>query len=321
MISSSELEMAVNSTYSSIISEIQLSNLNFSIQMTPYASYITLKKSVQKDLHGVPATLSPPLIVLLQEAQKQIIFLQNENTKLKSNADILEIKIEAVAGENKRLVNSLEETSKAGNILHAKLEVAEKEITTLKSEKAENEYKIKEIKKKHSEEVNKLQVKVKDLEIKTKTNAKEIHDLKRSLDSTRATLKTCKTEKSSLKTSKTKLESNIRKLEQEKLKLIKGSNLKAVKSENLDVNSNSLMLPSSHFSSHSFIPSMTSHWNPHSIKPFYSPSDLSSMVTHCAVLPPPRSSPLSISEVLEALNKAVEKLNASTKWIDSFKNQ
>ena len=321
MVSSSELEMAINNTYSSILSEIQLSNLNFNIKMTPYASYITLKKSVQKDLHGVPATPSPPLILLLQEAQKQILFLQSENTKLKSNADILETRTETVAAENEHLGNSLEDTAEAKNILHAKLEVAEKEITILRNEKAGNEYRLKEIKKKHTEEVNKLQVRVKDLESKIKTNNKEIHDLKKSLENTRATLKNCKTEKSSLKTSKTRLENNIKKLEQEKLKLIKGSHLKAVKSKNLDVNSNNLRLPSTDFLSHSFIPSMVSHWNPHLIKNIHNPSDLSSMVTHCGVLPPPGNSTLSISEVLEALNKAVEKLFDSAKWIDSSKNQ
>ena len=81
MVPSSDLEMAVNSTYASILSEIQLSNLNFSIQMTPFASYITLKKSVQKDLNGVHATPSPPLLLLLQQAQQQILILQDENFK------------------------------------------------------------------------------------------------------------------------------------------------------------------------------------------------------------------------------------------------
>ena len=79
MIPSSELEMAVNNTYASIVNEIQLSNLNFTIQMTPFASYITLKKSVQKDINGLPAMPSPPLLLLLQKAQQQILHLENEN--------------------------------------------------------------------------------------------------------------------------------------------------------------------------------------------------------------------------------------------------
>ena len=93
MVPSLDLQMAINNTYSSIISEIQLSNLNFSIQMTPFASYITLKKSVQKDMDGVQATPTPPLLFLLQEVRQQILYLQNENFKIKLNADILQKKV------------------------------------------------------------------------------------------------------------------------------------------------------------------------------------------------------------------------------------
>ena len=38
-----DLKMAVDATFSSILNEIQLSNLNFTIQLTPYAAYATLK--------------------------------------------------------------------------------------------------------------------------------------------------------------------------------------------------------------------------------------------------------------------------------------
>ena len=67
----SDLEMAVSTTYSSILNEVQLSNLNYSIYMTPFMAYITLKKSVQKDLSGTPAVPSPPILFLLQSAQQE----------------------------------------------------------------------------------------------------------------------------------------------------------------------------------------------------------------------------------------------------------
>ena len=50
--------------------------------MTPFAAYITLKKSVQKDLNGVPATPAPPLLYLHQEVQEQNLRLQTENSEL-----------------------------------------------------------------------------------------------------------------------------------------------------------------------------------------------------------------------------------------------
>ena len=72
-----DLKMAVDATFSSIINEIQLSNLNFSLQITPFAAYITLKKSVIKDYYGIQAVPSPPILLLLQQANQTI----NDDTR------------------------------------------------------------------------------------------------------------------------------------------------------------------------------------------------------------------------------------------------
>ena len=74
-----DLKMAINATFGSILNEIQLSNLNFSIQLTPFAAYIILKKFTQKDLHGVPSNPSPPVLYLLQQVQQEHLALQDEN--------------------------------------------------------------------------------------------------------------------------------------------------------------------------------------------------------------------------------------------------
>ena len=57
-----DLKMAINTTFGSILKEIRLSNFNFSIQVTPFAANIILKKSVPKDLNGVPASSSLPIL-------------------------------------------------------------------------------------------------------------------------------------------------------------------------------------------------------------------------------------------------------------------
>ena len=206
MDSSSELKMAVNNTYAAIINEIQLSKLNFSIQMTPFASYITLKKSVQKDINGVPATPSPPLLVLLQQAHQQVLYLQNENAKIKLNTDILEKKLEDIVMENKHLVNSLKNTNETISVLndtkdmlHQKLNNAENSYANLKNKNEANEFKIKELKKNHTEEVKKLDIQIKDLVREKKQNDKEKHDLNKILGNTRDALKNSKVEKSKLK--------------------------------------------------------------------------------------------------------------------------
>ena len=78
-----ELKMAVDSTFSSILNQIQLLNLNFSLQLTPYAAYITLKKSVVKDQNGINGVPAPPILMLLQQAHQSIADLQYKNEQLK----------------------------------------------------------------------------------------------------------------------------------------------------------------------------------------------------------------------------------------------
>ena len=172
---------------------------------------------MQKDINGVQALPSPPLLFLLQKAQQQIILLKDENSKLKFNADILEKKFEDIGIKNTELENSLEESkviisnlNETQNILHEKVDVTEKENADLKHEKAVNEIKLKEKRNKHAEELRKLQMHIKDLEHVKKANDKSIHNLTRTLENTRAALQTCKSEKSQLKTCRTKLETKIR---------------------------------------------------------------------------------------------------------------
>ena len=76
--------MAIDAKFSSILSEIQLSNLNFTLQITPFAAYITLKKSVLTDQNGIKAVPAPPIIFHLQQAHQTIAELREENNRLKN---------------------------------------------------------------------------------------------------------------------------------------------------------------------------------------------------------------------------------------------
>ena len=78
-----ELKMAVDAKFLSILNEIQHSNLNFSLQLTPFAAYITLKKSALKDQNGINAVPTPSILLLLQQAQQMIANLREENEALK----------------------------------------------------------------------------------------------------------------------------------------------------------------------------------------------------------------------------------------------
>ena len=185
--------MEINSPFTSILIEIQLSNQNFSIQTTPFAAYITLRKNLQKDLNGDYAIPSPPTLLLLQETQWQLLYLQNENDSLKSTVAALEKKCEYIEQENANLLDAHEENNKIvealeadNNILHQKINIAEREAAKKETEKI----KIKEMNKKHGQEMRDKKSKVKNLEDTTKRNKKDIHDLSRNLENVRSTEKT-----------------------------------------------------------------------------------------------------------------------------------
>ena len=319
MIPVTELTMAANSTFTSIISEIQLSNLNFNIKMTPFGAYITLKKTVQKDLHGNHATPSPPLLLVLHRAHQEIRCLQEEKSRLETALHMLEKDHEQTLQENERLVKSFEEGTEVvenvtatNNKLKTKIEIIEKEAVKNRAEIKNYESKLKELRKKHLEAIKEDKAEMKTLKNEKKSKEKEIYDLTRNVEISRVKIKNYKSEISGLKISKSKLEAEVRKLGKEKMK-----------KESADINANSSRskvtepVTFSNALSHSFTTSLVTHWNPHLIKPFQEPSDISSMVTHCATSPPPGCSLVAMSEVLEALNKAVERLSESMKRWDS----
>ena len=212
-----DLKMAVDATFSSIINEIQLSNLNFSLQITPFAAYITLKKSVIKDYDGIQAVPSPPIMLLLQQAQQTINDLQEENKLQKIETDAAHKNNENLVNDNAALVKAVQVSDEklavsdaTNHSLHEKLNAAEKEILKISSTKHACETDMKDAQKSHFQEINQANSVIKTLKKDGKNLEKEIHNLKRNLESTRNTLKTLKNEHSSLKMNKNIPETKIK---------------------------------------------------------------------------------------------------------------
>ena len=326
MIAVTELEMATNTTFTSIINEIQLSNLNFTINVTPFAAYITLKKTLQKDMNGNLATPAPPLLFLLQQIQEQNLQLRLENSKHVTAVKNLEEKFSVVVHENKGLIESLEEARTAVNELtntnsdlQTRVEKAKKEYSRIQADKSEHENKVKENKKKLVSGLKELQDQVKELKTAKKVKEKENYDLNKTLQNARETIKKHKAEKAQLKTSKTKIEAEVRILKQKQQKEKKDIIIKKVVSETKDENSNFKSLDHVTFSDSPgsvFTTSMVSHFNPNCVKTFQRPASIPSMITHCILSPPPGSSLVSMKEFMEALEKAVDKMfqNMNMKW-------
>ena len=96
----SDVTMAVNATFNSIVQQVQMSNLNFIINMTPYGAYITLKKSTLVDINGVQALPSPPLACALNQALRDKAAIDSENVALKLKQMTLEKDYEVLSKEN-----------------------------------------------------------------------------------------------------------------------------------------------------------------------------------------------------------------------------
>ena len=296
-----DLKMAINTTFGSILNEIQLSNLNFSIQMTPFAANIILKKSVQKDRNGVPASPSPPILYLLQQARQEHLALENENHKLKVASDILKNNYDTIMHENKCLRKEIEEKNDAIEVMEADNGKLRSRLDCLEDEQAKNcvasapsELRIKEMKNKHTMELRDLKAEVRKLTGALKVKEKVDKDLHNA----RETIKNLKSEKSLLKTVKTKLEGEARKLEKKiklvenKLSRIKGTestekNEDGTKSKPVDVNENYMALsaPDLRFPTSSC--SLVSHWIPQFHTPPQPPHSFPSMISHCVTVQPP----------------------------------
>ena len=230
MSSDSELTMAVNATFNSIVHEIQLSNLNFMVNMTPYAAYITLKKSTQVDRNGSPLSPSPPVVCQLEqavrgkyEAEMQIIRLKGaieELTKdkddLKSINEILADKLLVANGSLSSLQASNESYKK--QLLKAE---CDKKVTSEKLRTAEKHLSELAIGSEHQISALRKEIKVKE---------KDIYNLSSKSTNFQDTIATLKSELSQVRASKTKIDKDYRKLN-EKLKKIESRYQKTASSQ------------------------------------------------------------------------------------------
>ena len=80
--------MLAKKTFDQIIENVQSSNLNFQLQLSPFSACISLKKSFVKDTHG-NILLPPPIKVTDTDLQHENSKLVSENDRL--NSKILEI--------------------------------------------------------------------------------------------------------------------------------------------------------------------------------------------------------------------------------------
>ena len=135
-ISDSEVKMAASISFSSILNEIQLSNLNFKMELSPFSAVITLKKSSITNSNGIPAIPSLPSSVLLQRAQQDNMELSQKIFNLSLELESLKASKVTAEDEFEKRNATIEDLAKRLYLSKVKTEVEENLL--LASAQAEN---------------------------------------------------------------------------------------------------------------------------------------------------------------------------------------
>ena len=100
----SDPKMLADQTFNNILYEIQRSNLNFQLQVSPFSAYISLKKSLVKDRCG--SLLLPPLsssnvntdyaklIARINQLENDLLIQKNNHEDAVSQSNVVNEKLE-----------------------------------------------------------------------------------------------------------------------------------------------------------------------------------------------------------------------------------
>ena len=221
-----ESTMAIESTFNSIVNEIQMSNLNFAIQLTPFSAYITLKKSTVTKKNGKLADPSPPVFMLFQKSSQDLCAAQEEISRLSSALKISESKCEEVIRKNLLLSENLKSADEdlllsreTNENLLMKIEAKDKELDKLLSIKKDIESKFKHQKADHAAILGEADAQCKAMAKTIKAKEKEIHNIHIKLSNSQDKIANLKGDISEFKAKESKLERSLKTVESKLLRL------------------------------------------------------------------------------------------------------
>ena len=231
----SDFTMAVNATFNSIVHEIQLSNLNFIVNMTPYAAYITLKKSTQVDKNGKPTSPSPPMVHLLEQALQEKYQANQEISQLKAALTVLEANNSELKKINKSLFEDLGVSNDnivklehANESYKKKIQDMEKDNLKTLSDKKVILNKLSTVEKDLAESTILSENRIAALSKKIKSKEKEVYNLNTKFDNSSETISKLKSELSLIRTSKSKADKECKRLAERLKKMEFRKEFKAV---------------------------------------------------------------------------------------------
>ena len=170
--------MAAKETFNTVIQSVKDSNLNFTMNLTPFSAHITIKSSFIK-CYSPPSTPSHP------NPSAEYYLLVDENQELLEQIKELQERSQAFADTNKILEDKLSKSEEC-----ARKRVGDKieEIATLKL-----------VMKNKDSEVTSLQKERAVTRKALKDSDKELHNLTQKVENLSDNLKRSKTEINSLK--------------------------------------------------------------------------------------------------------------------------
>ena len=204
--------MCPSTIFYNILNQIQASNLNFQLQMSPFSAVVSLKKSFVKNKSGTtlfpqtlpnaPSANTEYLVNKNQQLEKDILKLRNEYEQVVENSEKVENSV--VENENLKIIISEQETQlhtfkNESLVLKTRLKNAEDELVKYFSEKKDRDAKL-------LNEITTLKSRIKeDSEtiLEQKTEAKSAIKIRKSLekkiDNLNNKVESLKTEKADLK--------------------------------------------------------------------------------------------------------------------------
>ena len=323
-------------TFENILEQIQGSHLNFQIQISPFSALISLKKSLITDKSGVP--LLPPSSPD-HASSKEIATLATKNIMLEKKLNSLQRDYENAVDDSDaahRTIKSLEKELIKMEANHDLAEeLLEKNFETQQLRQENNNLKIKietqnedistlETSNKIQKDINdKLHKELNETKIRFKKEQDTI------LKQHKAETKSWRKDLGDVTEGKIKLDEKFHKNVKELAKSTPA--ITDTISESYDpqvqgtlcsicgipMNTSSSVPMQINFSldedlSNSMVeslplPSMISNWIPLTYNCLKRPGDITSMISHCALLPGPGSSFVSMEEVLEDMEKVFER--------------
>ena len=127
--------MLASQAFYNILDQIQSSNLNFMLQVSPFSAQISLRKSLVKDKEGIPL-LPQPLKQSVPPTTVELKALEVKNLKLENDLFILRKKHTEIVGEFtnvKENIKTLEAVQESINQdMNVKISMLEEENSILK---------------------------------------------------------------------------------------------------------------------------------------------------------------------------------------------